>query len=130
MGLFNIGTFRATNRRIGELTPVVEANFSRLGNYFSTHFKVPKKSPLDYLTKVDNNIYVEQSVVDEYLRLKREFEREFKILYDLVEEIKPKTFLDDDRFYVQCHNRLVNMISAQELFDSTFFKHYNVCIKS
>lgn len=109
MGLFN---YKSTNKRLNELVPLVDANLSRLWSYFDDNFKhVSKtkcsmweiKKPLNPQTHI---IVTKKQNLDEFSRLKREFEVELKIAQKELENIKPRIFLDDGRLYAYWHEKL------------------------
>jgi len=116
MGFFDLVNIRAINGKLNELMPVVEANLSRLSTYYSTNFKVTKRSKggLSILDETEDVVVTTQQHIDEFLRLKREFESEFQSVQAIVEKIKPITFLDDDRSYVHWHNKLVSISWAYD----------------
>jgi len=125
MGFFDLVNVRSINKKLGDLMPVVEANLSRLTTYFDNHFKVKKKyNNSFYMTSEPEEIIeTTQEQIDELLRLKEEFESEFVNVQEIVQKIKPITFLDDDRSYVHWNNKLVSIGWTYDII----IKKFNSC---
>jgi hypothetical protein len=111
--------------------PVVEANLSRLNKYYENNFKVVKrqKGGLYSFGEYEEVIETTQQHIDEFLRLKKEFEREFESVREIVEKIKPITFLDDDRSYVHWNNKLVSITWGYDMLIK-LLNHRKIYIKS
>lgn len=125
MGFLDLVNIRSINKKLGDLMPVVEANLSRLSTYFDNHFKVKKKyNNSFYMTSEPEEIIeTTQEHIDELLRLKEEFESEFVNVQEIVQKIKPITFLDDDRSYVHWNNKLVSIGWTYDII----IKKFNSC---
>lgn len=131
MGFFDLVNIRAINGKLDDLMPVVEANLSRLNKYFENNFKVTKrhKDVLYSCGEYEEVIETTQQHIDEFLRLKTEFEREFESVRVIVEKIKPITFLDDDRSYVHWNNKLVSISWGYDILLKVL-NHRKIYIKS
>lgn len=131
MGFFDLVNIRAINGKLNDLMPVVEANLSRLSSHFDNNFKVTKryKNGLNSFGASEEVIETTQQHIDELLRLKKEFECEFEIISKIVDKIKPITFLDDDRSYVNWHNKLASISWGYNFFIAKFNKN-KIYIKS
>lgn len=130
MGFFDLVNIRSINKKLGDLMPVVEANLSRLSTYFDNHFKVKKKynNSLYMTSEPEEIIETTQEHIDELLRLKEEFESEFVNVQEIVQKIKPITFLDDDRSYVHWNNKLVSIGWTYDIIIKKF-NSYKIYIK-
>jgi hypothetical protein len=130
MGFFDLVNIRAMNKKLGDLMPVVEANLSRLSTYFDNHFKVKKKYGSSFYTSSEPEEIIEttQEHIDELLRLKEEFENEYESVKEIVQKIKPITFLDDDRSYVHWNNKLAGIGWTYEIIIQKF-NSYKIYIK-
>ena len=131
MGFFDLVNIRAINGKLNDLMPVVEANLSRLSKYYENNFKVVKrqKGGLYSFGEYEEVIETTQQHIDEFLRLKKEFEREFESVRVIVEKIKPITFLDDDRSYVHWNNKLVSISWRYDMLIK-ILNHRKIYIKS
>ena len=131
MGFFDLVNIRAINGKLNDLMPVVEANLSRLNKYYENNFKVVKrqKGGLYSFGEYEEVIETTQQHIDEFLRLKKEFEREFESVRVIVEKIKPITFLDDDRSYVHWNNKLVSISWGYDMLIK-ILNHRKIYIKS
>jgi len=131
MGFFDLVNIRAINGKLNDLMPVVEANLSRLSKYYENNFKVVKrqKGGLYSFGEYEEVIETTQQHIDEFLRLKKEFEREFESVRVIVEKIKPITFLDDDRSYVHWNNKLVSISWGYDMLIK-ILNHRKIYIKS
>lgn len=131
MGFFDLVNIRAINGKLNDLMPVVEANLSRLSKYYENNFKVVKrqKGGLYSFGEYEEVIETTQQHIDEFLRLKKEFEREFESVREIVEKIKPITFLDDDRSYVHWNNKLVGISWGYDILIK-LLNHRKIYIKS
>ena len=110
--------------------PVVEANLSRLSKYFDNNFKVKKKTNNSFyaISEPEEIIETTQEHIDELLRLKKEFESEFMNVQEIVQKIKPITFLDDDSSYVHWNNKLVSIGWTYDIIIKKF-NSYKIYIK-
>ena len=111
MGFFDLVNIRSINGKLNDLMPVVEANLSRISVYFDNNFKETKryKNGSYVFSETEDVIETTQQHIDEFLRLKKEFENEFENVRKMVEKIKPITFLDDNSSYVHWNNKLVGI---------------------
>lgn len=130
MGFFDLVNIRSINKKLGDLMPVVEANLSRLSKYFDNNFKVKKKTNNSFyaISEPEEIIETTQEHIDELLRLKKEFESEFMNVQEIVQKIKPVTFLDDDRSYVHWNNKLVSIGWTYDIIIKKF-NSYKIYIK-
>lgn len=119
MGFLDLVNIRAINGKLNDLMPVVEANLSRMNTYFDNNFKVTKRYKDGFglygLGEPEEVIETTQQHIDEFLRLRKAFESEFENVRIIVEKIKPITFLDDDRSYVNWNNKLANISWSYDL---------------
>lgn len=119
MGFLDLVNIRAINGKLNDLMPVVEANLSRMNTYFTNNFKVTKRYKDGFglygLGEPEEVIETTQQHIDEFLRLRKAFESEFENVRIIVEKIKPITFLDDDRSYVNWNNKLANISWSYDL---------------
>lgn len=130
MGFFDLVNIRSINKKLGDLMPVVEANLSRLSKYFDNNFKVKKKTNNSFYAFFEPEEIIEttQEHIDELLRLKKEFESEFMNVQEIVQKIKPTTFLDDDSSYVHWNNKLVSIGWTYDIIIKKF-NSYKIYIK-
>lgn len=131
MGFFDLVNIRAMNGKLNDLMPVVKANLTRLDTYFNNNFKVTKryKNGMYSFGESEEVIETTQQHIDELLRLKTEFEREFESVRNIVDKIKPVTFLDDDRSYVHWNNEMVAISWTYKAIMAKFGAH-KIYIKS
>jgi hypothetical protein len=130
MGFFDLVNIRAINGKLKDRMPVVEANLLRLNKYYENNFKVVKRQKDWYsFGEYEEVIETTQQHIDEFLRLKKEFEREFESVREIVEKIKPITFLDDDSSYVHWNNKLVSISWKYDMLIKTL-NHRKIYIKS
>jgi hypothetical protein len=128
MGFFHLVNTREINGQLNDLMPVVEANLSRLTKYYINNFKVLQKGGL-YSFSECKEVETTQQHIDEFLRLKQEFEREFESVRVLVEKLKPINFLYDDRSYVYWNNKLFFISNGYDVFIK-ILNHKKIYIKS
>lgn len=130
MGFFDLVNIRAINGKLNDLMPVVEANLSRLHKYYENNFKVVKRKKGGfYSIEYEEVIETTQQHIDEFLKLKKEFEKEFESVRVIVEKIKPITFLDDDSSYIHWNNELVSISWSYDMLIK-ILNHRKIYIKS
>ncbi|MGE0021610.1 MAG: hypothetical protein AB7S72_18205 [Draconibacterium sp.] len=106
MGFFDLVNIRAINTKLKELMPVVDANMSRMESYYKSNFKKIKKNEWGSSKEI---LVTKKENIDELLRQKKELELEFENVHNIVEKIKPITFLDDDSSYIHWKNELASV---------------------
>ncbi|MDA3882172.1 MAG: hypothetical protein PF481_02705 [Bacteroidales bacterium] len=131
MGFFDLVNIRAINGKLKDIMPVVEANLSRLHKYYDDNFKVTKKQKhvLLSLDEPEEIVITTQEHINEFLRLKKEFEKEFESVRLIVEKIKPATVFGDDSSYVYWNNKLVSISWGYDMFIK-ILNHRKIYIKS
>ena len=130
MGFFDLVNIRAINGKLNDLMPVVEANLSRLYRYYENNFKVVKRQKGGFsFGEYEEVVETTQQHYNEFLKLKEEFEDEFKSVQVIVEKIKPITFLDDDRSYVHWNNKLASISLSYDVLIQ-ILNHRKTYIKS